>query len=372
VGVLGAWLPWLHYSTTPPLHHSVPFLSMKLRIGFIGIGAMGVSHVNSIHKLCGDKAEVAAICSRNKENIGRALEIAPRARVFASEQELIAAPLDAIFISSPNFTHVPLALEVLKERKHLFLEKPCGIKREECLELLQAADQSDRVVMLGHEFRYSAYFQKIKDLVDAGQIGRPRMVWCREFRGPFQKKSQDWIQDDRRSGGCLVDKNCHQFDLMNWWVGSSPKRVAGFGGCAVNRVIEGEHQVHDHATVSFEYENGVRGTLHLCMFALDFPNEDLEMGIIGEQGMLLTRMSRMQILQWHRGMQQKEPIVHAVEAKRGEGWGSHLGFDEMHIEFVKCVLERRQPLTTVRNCIDGSLLAIAAEESIKKGTVVEV
>src|SRR5204862_4758538 len=106
---------------------------------------------------------------------------------------------------------------------------------------------------------------------DAGEIGTPRMVWTRESRGPFQKKSQDWIQDARRSGGMLVDKNCHHFDLMNWWVNSKPKRVAAFGGNAVNRVIEGGDQVNDHSTVNFEYENGVRGTLQICLFALYFP-----------------------------------------------------------------------------------------------------
>ena len=361
------------YSISPSLHHSIaPSPPVKLRIGFLGIGAMGFSHVNAIHKLCGDKAEVAAICARNSDHIKRALDLAPHAKVFSNERELIASPLDAVFVSTPNFTHLPLALEVLQQRKHLFLEKPCGITRQECLDLLRAAEETDRVVMIGHEFRYSSYFQKIKDLVQAGEIGAPRMVWCREFRHPFQKKSQDWIQDDRRSGGCLVDKNCHQFDLMNWWAGSTPKRVAAFGGCAVNRVIEGEHQVHDHASVSFEYDNGARGTLHLCMFALDFPSEDLEMGIVGEQGMLVTRLSRMEILQWRRGTHQKEPIIHSSDAKRSEGWGSHLGFDEMHLEFVRCILERREPLTTVRNCIDGSLLAIAAEESIKKGAVVNV
>src|SRR5437899_1877877 len=115
--------PILHYSITPS------FL-MKLRIGFIGIGAMGFSHVNSIHKLCGDKAQVSAICARNRENIERVLELAPRAKVYTSEHELLASPLDAIFISTPNSTHVQLALEVLKQRKHLFLEKPCGITRE--------------------------------------------------------------------------------------------------------------------------------------------------------------------------------------------------------------------------------------------------
>lgn len=344
---------------------------MKLKFGFLGLGAMGFSHVNSFAKLCGDRVEIAAVCSSNKANIKKTRELSPDVRIFKNESELIRSPLDAVVVSTPNFTHVQLATEILKSGKHLFLEKPCGISRVECKKLLAAVEKTDRIVMIGHELRYSPFFQKIKQLVDAGEIGKPRMVWCREFRGPFQKKSQDWIQDDRRSGGCLVDKNCHHFDLMNWWVGSRPKCVSAFGGNAINRVIKGPHQVHDHVTMSFEYENGVRGTHHLCMFALDFPQEDLEMGIIGDQGLLQTRISQIEILQWKRGLKQKEPIVHQVAAKFGEGWGSHLGFDEIHLEFVNCILENRQPLTSVRNCIDGTLLAIAGEESIKCGKLIE-
>ena len=345
---------------------------MKLRIGFIGLGAMGASHVNSIHKLCSDRAEVSAVCANNEANLKKALDIAPSAKVFKNDRELIHTDLDAVFVSTPNFTHVPLALETLRAGKHLFLEKPCGITRQECEQLAQAAASSDRIVMIGHEFRYSPFFLKIKELVDAGEIGTPRMVWCREFRGPFQKKSQDWIQDDRRSGGCLVDKNCHQFDLMNWWVGSRPSRVAAFGGCAVNRVIEGPHQVHDHVTMSFEYENGARGTHHLCLFARDFPGEDLELGIVGDRGTLQTSLANIEIHQWKLGMKLTAPIVHTVTAKRSEGWGNHLGFDEMHLEFVDCVAQNREPATSPRQCMDGTLLAIAAEESIRSSKIVSV
>ena len=199
---------------------------MKLRIGFIGVGAMGLSHLKSMHIGCGKIAEAVAIHATNPKSIQQALEIAPKAKVFKSEEELIQSPLAAIFVSTPNFTHVRLAQEILRAGKDLFLEKPCGIAQEECDILLRVAEQSDRIVMIGHELRYSPFFQKIKTLIDAGEIGRPRMVWCREFRGPLRKKSKDWIQDERRSGGGLVDKNCHHFDLMNWWVGARPKRVA--------------------------------------------------------------------------------------------------------------------------------------------------
>jgi predicted dehydrogenase len=419
---------------------------VKLQIGFIGVGAMGLSHLKAMQVGCARFAEAAAICSRNEVNIRQALIIAPGARLFSDEMGLIHSRLDAIFISTPNFTHVPLALESLRARKHVFLEKPCGVTRQQCRRLVQAADTSGRVMMIGHELRYSPYFQQFKALVDAGEIGVPRMVWTREFRGPFQKKSKDWIQDDRCSGGALVDKNCHQFDLMNWWVGARPRRVAAFGGCAVNlsgspgrdpRVPgalpaghsgpretrpagPGEHQVHDHATVSFEYANGVRGTLQLCLFAREFPGEDLEMGIVGDQGELRTRLvapgrspaygaaagtarlaspggvegglkaagrrskksstaaripagnGALEILQWRRGGLKREPIIHKIKAARGEGWGSHLGFREIHEAFLQALLDGKRPLTTARDCVDGTLLAIAAEESIKRGKIIEI
>jgi myo-inositol 2-dehydrogenase / D-chiro-inositol 1-dehydrogenase len=344
---------------------------MKLRIGFIGVGSMGLSHVKSIQEGCFAQAEAVAICSNNESNIARALAVAPQAKVYPDEHALIKSDVDAVFVSTPNFTHAPLALEILQAGKHLFLEKSVGVNREECLELLKAADKTDRVLMIGHELRYSPYFQKIKDLVDAGEIGTPRMVWCKELRGPFSKKSHDWIQDARKSGGALVDKNCHHFDLMNWWVRSRPKRVCAFGGNTGGDAAM-EHQILDHATVSFEYENGVRGTLQLCLFAPELQGEDLEMGIAGDKGMIQTRISKLQLLLWKRNAEKQEPVVYDVAAKRGEGWGKHLGFDEIHEAFIAAILKNERPLTTVRDCVDGTLLAIAAEESIKQRAIVEV
>ncbi|MEQ2009909.1 MAG: Gfo/Idh/MocA family oxidoreductase, partial [Limisphaerales bacterium] len=123
---------------------------MKLRIGFLGIGAMGISHVRQFHTKLAARSEAVAICGRNEANLLRALEVAPNVRVFSDEHELIHSELDAVCISTPNFNHVPLALETLKAGKHLFLEKPCGITRAECRLLEKAAARTDRVVMIGH------------------------------------------------------------------------------------------------------------------------------------------------------------------------------------------------------------------------------
>jgi len=121
-------------------------------------------------------------------------------------------------------------------------------------------------------------------------------------------------------------------------VDARPDRVSRIRRfAAVNRVIEGEHQVNDHATVSYEYENGVRGTLQLCMFALDFPSEDLGNGeIIGDAGMLVTRISANRnsangSAEQIKGTQSSTKCMPAAE-KDGE---ITLGFDEIHERICK-------------------------------------
>ena len=347
-------------------------MARKVRMGFIGAGAMGYSHLQLFHQECRGQAEAVALCANNAERIQRALEVAPDMALHKKESDLIQSDLDAVVISSPNFTHVPLALEALKAGKHVFLEKPVGITAAECRKLLRATQKSNRVLMIGHELRYSAYFAKIKHLIDRGAVGTPHMTWCKEFRGPFQPKSRDWIQDRRKSGGCLVDKNCHHFDLMNWWLDARPKHVSAFGSNAVNRVIPGPNQVHDHATASWEYANGAKGTLHLSLFAHEPPKETLEMGVVGETGVLQTDLDNLQILHWENGKRKGAPRVIRVKAKRGVGWGGHLGFAEMHPAFIKAVRTNQAPSTSVANTIDGTLLAIAAEESIRKRKTITI
>jgi predicted dehydrogenase len=333
---------------------------------------MGFSHLQLFHRECRGQAEAVALCASDPGRIARAMEVAPEMRLFKNERDLIHSDLDAVVVSSPNFTHVPLALEALKAGKHLFLEKPVGITPAECRKLLRASAKSDRVLLIGHELRYSPFFGKFKKLVDAGVVGTPHMTWCKEFRGPFQPKSREWIQDRRKSGGCLVDKNCHHFDLMNWWVGARPRRVSAFGSNAVNRVIPGANQVHDHATVSWVYANGAKGTLHLCLFAHEPPRETLEMGVVGDQGVLQTDLDNLRILHWQHGKRKGEPRVIKVKAKRGVGWGGHLGFAEIHPAFIRAIRTGETQLTSVANCIDGTLLAIAAEESIRTRKIITI
>jgi predicted dehydrogenase len=341
-----------------------------MKIGFLGTGMMGLSHIELIRDEF-PQVELAAICDPHGPYLEKARAAAPAARLCRDANEMCSSDVDAIVISTPGHTHADLTEMCLKAGKHVFAEKPVMTTRAGCRRMVDLASRfENQIVLINHELRYSKFFEKIKDLVAGGEIGEPQLVWCKEFRGPFLKKVNDWIQDSRYSGGCLVDKNCHHFDLMNWWVGSRPKRVCGFGGNDVVHVVKNQYEVIDHASVSFEYENGVRGGLLLCMFSPK-TGEDLEMGMIGSEGRLETKMSREEIWHWKRGADSADPIVHHMPSRK-VGWHKHHGFVETHAAFFRAIKEGGRPLTDVRDCVGGTLLAIAAEDAIKSGTVVSV
>jgi len=85
---------------------------------------------------------------------------------------------------------------------------------------------------------------------------------------------------------------------------------------------------------------------------------------------LQTDLDNLKILHWKKG--HDKPRVISVNAKRGIGWGGHLGFAEMHPTFVRAIQKGKAPLTSVPNTMDGTLLAIAAEESIRKKQIITI
>jgi hypothetical protein len=108
----------------------------------------------------------------------------------------------------------------------------------------------------------------------------------------------------------------------------------------------------------------------LCMFAPP-GGEQLELGIAGDEGILQTRISSGDIVISKRNAENKEPIVHHVESAKS-GRGSQFGWVEAHEGFFNTIKTGERAVTDVRDCVNGSLLAIAAEEAIQSGKIVDV
>ena len=262
-----------------------------IRYGVIGTGMMGVEHIENVLAL--DGTAVTAIADPHPESQRRALEAAPDVAVFDDHVALLDSGLvDAVVVASPNFTHVDVLLDVIDRPIHALVEKPLCTTLEDCRRVVEAADASrerfpERVIWMGLEYRYMPPIKRLLAEVADGTVGDPRMVAIREHRFPFLVKVDDWNRFNRNTGGTLVEKCCHFFDLMLQIVPSRPVRVVASGGQDVNHLDEsydGETpDILDNAYVIVEYENGARSLLDLCMFAEASKNER-EIVVVGPAG----------------------------------------------------------------------------------------
>lgn len=344
------------------------------KIGIIGTGQMCRAHLHTLKLIKG--IELVAVCDIHKENL-RNVEYEVKElripgwrdlRTFTDWGKLLRIQdIEAVLISTPNYTHRDIAVAALEAGKHVLCEKPMAIRARDCREMIKAQRKSRKSLQIGLEYRHAPLYRKVKHLIKKGEIGTPWMLWCKEFRSPYIKKTEDWILQREKSGGSLVEKDCHHFDLFNWYTESKPVRVAAFGG---NEVIYREWDILDHAWVIVEYESGARACLGLCFF-IPYGNDILEMGIIGDDGKLESYATPMQIVRWKR----KKPLkkVFSVYVPPRIKKESHQG--AIYYEwryFMKVIQGKASPYPDGEIGLWSVAIPQAAEIAIQDKRVVEI
>lgn len=252
---------------------------------------MGVEHIVDLQEIAG--VEIVAIADTDDQSLAKAHRATVNQSVELGtdfEHLLARNDLDVVVIASPNFTHFDLAASALRSGQHLLIEKPMCITTAESLQLIALEHETarpGRVVQVGLEYRFMAPTKRLISECESGAIGDLKMIAIREHRFPFLKKVDDWNRFNARSGGTLVEKCCHFFDLMNLLAGCAPKSVMASGAQDVNHLDEryegATPDILDNAFVIVDYESGVRASLDLCMFAEASANEQ-EISVVGSHG----------------------------------------------------------------------------------------
>jgi predicted dehydrogenase len=203
-------------------------------------------------------------------------DAAARTAVYSDHRDLLADPnVDAVVITTPNHTHATVLADALATDKHVLIEKPLCTTVDDAKQVVDVAAERDAITWMGLQYRFMPTPATMLDQLATGVCGTTRMVSIREHRNPFLKKVGDWNRFSRNTGGTLVEKCCHFFDLMHLVAGAHPVRVMASGGQDVNHLdeyyeIDGRRErsdILDNAFVIVEFANGVRGALDLCMFA---------------------------------------------------------------------------------------------------------
>ncbi|KAB1216998.1 Rhizopine catabolism protein MocA [Morella rubra] len=266
-----------------------------VKYGIIGVGMMGREHLINLHHLRSEGVTVVAIADPHVPSQELALELAHsfdwQLKVFSGHQELLDSGLcDVVVVSSPNMTHYEILMDIIKHPKphQVLVEKPLCTTVAHCKEVVNAArKRQDMLVQVGLEYRYMPPVAKLIEIVKGGTLGHVKMVAIREHRFPFLVKVNNWNRFNANTGGTLVEKCCHFFDLMRLFAGANPVRVMASGAMDVNHKDETYDgkvpDIIDNAYVIVEFDNGSRGMLDLCMFAEGSKNEQ-EISVVGDIG----------------------------------------------------------------------------------------
>jgi myo-inositol 2-dehydrogenase/D-chiro-inositol 1-dehydrogenase len=244
---------------------------MTIRYGLIGSGMMGQEHIRNLKLL--DGVSVTAIADPDAGMRALSVETSGgTAKPYADFKELLAADVcDAYVIVSPNDTHHEILLDLIGTDKPILCEKPLCTSVADCQDVINKAEGRSAPIWIAMEYRYMPPVQRMIEAIAKGSVGKPRMMAIREHRFPFLEKVGDWNRFNARTGGTLVEKCCHFWDLMRLTLQSDPVRVFASAGVDVNHADERydgkKPDIIDNAFVTVDFANGARGMLDLCMFA---------------------------------------------------------------------------------------------------------
>lgn len=231
---------------------------------------MGQEHLRNIALIEG--ADVTAIYEPDAVMRAEAVKLAPNAVMLESVEAVVRQrDVNCLLIASPNQMHLG-QLEAISKIRALpvLVEKPLFTDPAESERAAALARSFGSPIWVAMEYRY---MPPVAHLIReaAAATGGVKMLTVREHRFPFLRKVGDWNRFNRNSGGTLVEKCCHFFDLMRLIAGCNPVRVLASGGQAVNHLDErydgAVPDIWDHAYVIVEFESGLRAMLELCMFA---------------------------------------------------------------------------------------------------------
>jgi predicted dehydrogenase len=238
-----------------------------MKIAVIGCGYWGPNLIRNYVQ--SNKIEQVICCDLDKKRLDRMKGLYPSVETSLDYKELLDRPdLDAVAIATPVKTHHPIAKEFLSGGKHVFVEKPLTHSCETAAELIHLADEKEKVLMVGHTFEYTAAVNKIKTIIESGELGK--VLYISSIRvnlGLFQPDIN-----------VIWDLAPHDISIILYLMGETPVSVNSQGRAYL------KHDIEDVATTTLNFKNGVIAFVHNSW--LD-PNKIRRTTIVGSRRMLV-------------------------------------------------------------------------------------
>lgn len=363
-------------------------MAQTVNYGIIGCGMMGREHLRNI-KLLPD-TRIAAIFEPDNDMRLAAAEIASDAAFVDSVEALLdIEALDCLVVASPNIAHIGQLEQIAHHRPlPVLVEKPLFTHPEDQARIEKLTRNYPGPIWVAMEYRYMPPIARFLERLDEA-TGGLKMLTIREHRFPFLHKVGAWNRFNHSSGGTLVEKCCHFFDLMRLAIRSEPVRVMASAGQAVNHMDEAydgrKPDIWDNAYVIVDFANGTRAMLELCMFAEGSRYQE-EISAVGPSGKIeafvpgpgrfwsdhLGPSPTAQLVESPRSPMGPISVQIPVDPALLEA-GDHNGSTFYQHQRFKAALSGQSPVeVTVEDGMKAVLIGLAAQHSAASGEAVAI
>jgi len=225
-----------------------------INVAVISSGSRSREVTNNLLRDSDRNVKILSVFDPDKKQCKIALELwnSPDVAICDTYQEAINTPgVDWVMVFSPNAFHKEHILAGFAAGKNVFSEKPLATKIEDCQEIFEAHKKSDLIFATGFVLRYSKLYRKAKDLISSGKLGKILSIDANENIAPGHGAAimMNWRRLTEFAGPHILEKCCHDLDLINWFCDSLPTKISSFGGLDYF-VPENQHYME-------EYEEGV-------------------------------------------------------------------------------------------------------------------
>jgi predicted dehydrogenase len=329
----------------------------KIRVGVVGLGYWGPNLARNFDRLPG--VELAYACDLDKGNLDKARGQFPNATVTDDLDKLLAdASLDAVVVATSVPTHYALGKRVLDAGKHAFIEKPMALRAADAEDLVATAAAQGKLLMVGHLLEYHPGVRKVKELLEAGELGKTFYVYANRLN----------LGKVRADENALWSLGPHDISVINYLTGEEPEEVSARGECYLQDGVE------DVVFGYIKYPSGMIGHLHVSW--LD-PHKSRKITVVGSNKMVVfdDMEADRKVTVYEKGA--------TTTRTKFEDYGEFvtLRFGDIHIpkisneeplkiecqHFVQCIRESKQPLSDGRDGLNVVRVLEAMERSLRNG-----
>ena len=329
----------------------------KLGVAVIGVGNMGRHHARVYFAL--KETDLIAVSDIN-EKTGKKIAKEFRCKYYKDYKEMLRREknIEAVSIAVPTKAHKKVALEVIKFKKHLLIEKPIASNSQEAKEIIKAAKKAKVKLTVGHIERFNPAVQKLKEIIQKGVLGKVTSIIARRV-GVFPPQGTD--------SNVIIDLAVHDIDIFNYLLFHQPTEVFALG-----RKVLTNHQ-EDSAEIFLSY-NGISGFIQVNWIT---PVKIRTLSVTGSKG-----YAEMNYIT------QKLELYKSKYKKRIETFGEIVKFSKLikkeikvnkkepllcELEsFIKCIKKDKEPEVTGEDGLRALIIAEKAIESLTNNKVIKI